>query len=299
MQSAVKAQLLLLCFVFLVVETSGRDNGPGGGVAQRLEVTGGYPSWSPDGNKLLFYAPGVGGKPDLFVQSKDGTVRQLTQTDAREDEPTWSPDGKSIAFVSDRDGNPEIYVMDADGSNQRRLTGHGLRDVHPRFLPGGQRILFNRENREEGSSGAEIWEMTLRGDGLRRIARDSQALLTYASPSPRDGSLLHVRWFRVSGGPPNTEIFLMEADGTNPRQLTQHSGADGWPAWSPDGKRICFASDRSGALELYLMNPEGQEVIRLTTDGAQGGYRRPAWSPDGSRIVTNRGESEIFVVAVP
>jgi len=100
---------------------------------------------------------------------------------------------------------------------------------------------------------------------------------------PRIGSLLNrTRIAFVSNRDENQEIYVMEADGSNLRRLTQNRAQDASPAWSPDGSQIAFTSDRDGNREIYVMKTDGSNVRRLTnyTDDDSD----PAWSPDGSRI---------------
>ncbi len=89
----------------------------------------------------------------------------------------------------------------------------------------------------------------------------------------------------------------MNADGTEVRQLTDNDDWDWFPAWSPDGTRIAFESDRDGDDEIFVMKADGTQVRQLTdNDDRDSG---PAWSPDGKHIafVSNRyGNSEIFVM---
>ncbi|MEJ7758383.1 MAG: hypothetical protein WKF55_02200 [Gemmatimonadaceae bacterium] len=95
----------------------------------------------------------------------------------------------------------------------------------------------------------------------------------------------------------NREIMVINSNGTGERQLTFEPSADVDPAWSPDGNRIAFASDRDGNREVYVMNADGSAQVRLTST-ASGDYH-PAWSPDGRRIafVSERnGNAEIYVM---
>lgn len=93
------------------------------------------------------------------------------------------------------------------------------------------------------------------------------------------------------------EIYIMNVDGSNVRQLTYNNTDDNLPRVSPDGQRIAFISNRDGNEEVYVMNRDGSEQARLTFDSAQD--RLPAWSPDGSEIVfqSNRdGLMDIFIM---
>jgi dipeptidyl aminopeptidase/acylaminoacyl peptidase len=78
------------------------------------------------------------------------------------------------------------------------------------------------------------------------------------------------------------EIYVMNADGSNPTNLSTSSASDRSPVWSPDGARIAFFSGRHHDWVIYVMNPDGSNRIRLTNDHNDGRY--PVWSPDGSKI---------------
>lgn len=94
-----------------------------------------------------------------------------------------------------------------------------------------------------------------------------------------------------------SEIYVMDANGTGQSRLTNNYVKDWAPAWSPDGQRIAFVSDRDGNMEIYVMNADGSDVTRLTYDA--GFDSRPCWSPDQSRIAFDSdrdGDGEIYVM---
>lgn len=96
----------------------------------------------------------------------------------------------------------------------------------------------------------------------------------------------------------NLELVLLGLDGKVRRNLTNDSAADSFPAWSPDGRKIAFQSNREGPQNLFVMDPDGGHVRRLSTN--PNGDLTPAWSPDGERIVFSRyapsGEADILVM---
>ncbi|HUP86529.1 MAG TPA: hypothetical protein VM143_12745 [Acidimicrobiales bacterium] len=95
----------------------------------------------------------------------------------------------------------------------------------------------------------------------------------------------------------NYEIYTVDADGRNPKNLTMHPGHDGEPAWSPDHTRLAFDSDRNGGFDIYIMNADGSGLAQVTTEPAPDGY--PTWSPDGTQLAFTSfrdGNSEIYVM---
>src|SRR6185295_14705278 len=96
----------------------------------------------------------------------------------------------------------------------------------------------------------------------------------------------------------DNDIFVMNADGTAPVNLTHHRGNDTYPAWSPDCRRIVFNSDRDGVMAVYSMRDDGGDVRRITRDDNES--LRPDWSPDGRRIAFGRTldptSDELFVI---
>jgi TolB protein len=80
----------------------------------------------------------------------------------------------------------------------------------------------------------------------------------------------------------NSEVFVADSDGSNQRNLTRDPAFDGWPAWSPDGTQIAFASNRNSRYQVFVMNADGDNVQLLAN--TEGRATTPKWSPDGVRI---------------
>jgi hypothetical protein len=196
-------------------------------------------------------------------------------------EPAWSPDGARIAFVTCQGGNREIAVMAADGSGQTRLTDGSADDFSPDWSPDGSRIAFVR--------GTNIFVMNADGSGQTSIRQGGSPADPVWSP---DGTQIAFRDQNVPAH--STEIYLMNADGSNVRQLTSSIlfAGNSKPSWSPDGTRILFLFFDSFICGifgnrctdgLYVMNADGgnrKSVIQPIVDN-------PGWSPDGTLIIFN------------
>jgi len=207
---------------------------------------------------------------DIYRAEADGSrLTPLTRTDGYDAEATIAPDGL-IVFTSVRDGDMEIYSMRPDGSDVKRLTNRPGPDGGPFFSHDGQRIVFR--GREPGP-GAEL-------DDYRALLKEGL-------------------W-----RPTSLELFVMDRDGRNLRQVTRLGGANFAPSWHPDGKRIIFASNihdpKGRNFDLYLVNVDGSGLERVTFNETFDGF--PMFSPDGRKLVfaSNRqakseGETNVFI----
>jgi Tol biopolymer transport system component len=248
-------------------------------------------AFSGTNGQIVFtsYPWGNSGYWDIYAMSSDGTDRKkLTNDPAWDGDPVFSPDGTKIAFATNRNGNYEIYVMNADGTAEKRLTNNPDEDRQPAFSPDGKRIAFTRvvEN-SYYTYNSEVYIMNLDGTGEKRLT-NSLGGDDFPTFSP-DGTEIAFRSCRNG----NSEIYAIDSNGDNPVNLTKSSAWDGQPDFSADGTKIAFASQPGGAAgrctfsdftssDIYVMNPDGTEQKRLTTDPGQDS--QPNFSADGTKI---------------
>jgi len=190
---------------------------------------------------------------------------------------SWSPDGERVAFEMDPqgDGNLEIFVMSAKGKDVRQLTESPARDLWPDWFPDGQRIAFTSER----NGLPNLYVMNADGSDEQPLtdALDSASREPAVSP---DGQQVAF-WRETPFAPPT--IWVLNVDGSGETQLTLPGPyADMSPQWSPDGETIVFASDRTGAFEIYAMDADGENLVQLT-DSPDADFS-PTFSPDGQRI---------------
>lgn len=210
---------------------------------------------------------------DIYVSNADGkNIKPLTTTKGYDAEATVSPDGKKIIFTSTRDGDLDLYSMDINGKNVKRLTNELGYDGGAFFSPDGKQIVYRSYHPK---TEAEI---------ARYKLRLSEDLIE----------------------PNNFEVWVMNADGTNKRQVTKLGAASFAPFFSPDGKKIIFCTNhfatdpRKRNFDLALINVDGTGLERVTFNESFDGF--PMFSPDGKKLVfaSNRnaaktGDTNVFI----
>ncbi len=183
------------------------------------------PSFSPDGRRMAF-ARSLDGNTEIFVSGADGSnLRRLTFTGAIDTNPAWSPTGNEIAFTSSRSGRPDIWVMDPEGTNVQRITTEGDYNDGAAWSPDGTQIAY--ATRRGGVFQIAITDRTTLKTRLLTSGAGAKESPTF-SPDGR-----RIAYSLSLGGREGkeTQIWVMDADGRNPRQLTSE-GNNYSPAWS-------------------------------------------------------------------
>ena len=244
-------------------------------------------------NGRLAFAIDFGGNADIYSVMPNGEgLRRLTDSPGFDACPSYSANGKEIAYcggVQAAGGVIEIWVMKANGKKQRQVTDIGGRMTFPDFSPDGNRIAFS--GLTPGATNADVFVINADGTGLVRLTTSpGNDLFPVWSP---DGSLIAF----VSDRTGIAQIWVMNADGTNQRQLTfDPARKDQLPDWSPDGTRIAYATnDRVLGSDVWVMDADGTDQRRVTDDPDR--QIGAAWSPDGTKIAfLNLDDRTVYVV---
>jgi Tol biopolymer transport system component len=209
---------------------------------------------------------------DIYMARADGSRRRrLTRFGVYTAEGVLSPDGRKIVFTSLKGGDLDIYVMNVDGTALKQLTNQLGYDGGPWWSPDGKQIVY-RANHPTTQADVKAYTDLL----AQRLVR-----------------------------PNKMDLWLMDADGRNQRQITHLGAASFGPSWTADGRKIIFSSNhhtdpRLGNFDLFLINPDGSELEQVTTASTFDGF--PMFSPDGKKVVwasnrhdANPHETNIFI----
>ena len=208
----------------------------------------------PDRQKIKKYVWPIYDSYDIFVADFNGKiVKQLTNTVGYDAEGTISPKGDKIIFTSTRNGDIDLYTMNIDGSDVKQITHEVGYDGGACFSPDGSKIVWRASRPQTPEELKEYKDLLAQGLVM----------------------------------PTHMELFVANADGSDAHQVT-HLGKANWaPAFTPDSKKIVFASDyeyeRGFPFNLYLVNLDGTGLERISHDGSFDAF--PMFSPDGKKFI--------------
>ncbi len=224
------------------------------------------PDWSQG------YVWGIYPGYEIYRANADGSNPvNITNSPGYDAEATITRDGKKIVFTSTRNGDLDIYTMDADGKNVKQLTNQIGYDGGPFWSYDGKWIVYRASHPDTDAAKKEYLDLLKKG-----LIR-----------------------------PKSLELWIMKADGSQKRQLTQLNAASFGPYFFPNGKRIIFSSNSGstggmGNFELWAIDTDGKNLERITYNDTFDGF--PMFSSDGKKLVfasnrhnAKRGDTNIFI----
>jgi Tol biopolymer transport system component len=251
---------------------------------------------------------------DIYVSPLDvESPIRLTFRRADDGQPAWSPDGTRLAFKTAQAGSNQLAVINADGTGETLLTRtFRFSEGQPAWSPDATKLLYRRTPENPLVQNGDTWVLDIEKSAEHPATPETQPVLLrtgderYPSYSP-DGTQIAFRGDLDLAEPSgDEEIYVMNADGTDVRQLTSNADFDSAPSWSPDGKRILFERAPAGTFtpgteaqekDIYVMRADGTHVRRLTD--SPGLDEGPEFSPDGTKIAFSSardGQQEIYVM---
>jgi Tol biopolymer transport system component len=270
-------------------EPSGEATFVGEGTAPR------HVAASPDGSRLAFTRFSMRSNLWTIPVSRDtgaatGPPVQLTRgTQLRNQLAAFSPDGRRIAYQTARQGSGrEIWLIDPDGGRQSYLVSDAAYSW-PTWLPGGRELAFVGLDGDRQE--VRTIDVTTRRSRKLVDVGETWALGVELSPGGR----------RVAFSKPDARgvenVWVLDIENGSPRQLTFDREGAGYPAWSPDGRRVAVSifRERNQVSQIGVVPAAGGELVQLTSERAQDFHGR--WSPDGERILFARSDANIFWVS--
>ena len=245
-------------------------------------------AWTPDGK--IVYTSLAGGNLDLWIMNADGTNQKQLTTDPREDtSPLVSPDGRYIVFNSLRGPLPSVWRMNLDGSNVKQLTDK--EDYPLAITPDSKSIIFTSWRTTKMS----LWRISIDGGEPVQI---SNLFITAGSISP-DGKLIACRYREENPNSPMKLLLLPIEGGAPVKSIDLLPTTGGALQWSPDGKSLLVADNRTGTSNLWSLPLDGGPMKQITDfkpDYIFAFDRQ--WSGDGKLMAMSRGTVTSDVILI-
>ena len=242
------------------------------------------PSWSPDGRRIAFWTA-KRGRRDIYTIDRSGkeeSLEAITSDVPIDWNPVWAPDGRSIYFSSDRDGAMNLWRVPVDEKSGKRIGEPEAVRTPAQYagfisLSGNGNTFVYESSRESGELlRLSLDPATLRVSGAATPVFTGSTRFRSTVPSP-DGKV--IAYTNIGA---QEDVFVVAADGSGLRQLTNDAHRDRGASWWPDGSRIIFYSNRGGQYDLWTVRPDGSGLTR-SSEFAEGA-NFPRVSPDATRV---------------
>jgi Tol biopolymer transport system component len=248
-----------------------------------------HPAWSPDGKQIVYQARQAGGRANLLLMDVEAALlsagnaeghKLTTKLDSQR--PAWSPDAAWVAFDAWNGRSTSICIIPPSGIEPQCLTDTGVDAdaFDPSWSADGSMIACAVHSHPGGENlgwrihilDVEAAKEDPRGNHMHRLLPEADSEQDTPAWSP-DGN--RIAFSAVRDG--QWELFVVDVDGTNLRQLTTHSADDLHPTWSPDGSALAFQSNPEAQWDIYVVHSDGTGLLRLTSDPAND--CNPSWRP--------------------
>src|SRR5580765_535401 len=235
-------------------------------------------------NARIAFGINVNGNTDVYTARPDGQdLRRLTTDPGFDACAAYAADGRRIAYCSGQGGGAvQVWTMNQDGTDKQQVTHMSVTAIFPDFSPDGSKIVFCAG---PSTFARDIYVVNSDGSDLTRLTSGAGNNV-YPAFSPNGRKIVF-----TSNRTGTSQVWLMNADGSNQRQLTfDLQPKDQVPDWSPNGSKIAYLADTHGIADMgnswgdiWVMNANGAHQHQITSGAS---FYGTAWSPDGTRIAT-------------
>lgn len=219
------------------------------------------PAWSPDGNRIAYAVQREKSYPVIYVQSLNGAATVVTPYKGSNMSPSFSPDGSKILFSGSHEGSAHIYEISASGGNLRKLTNWPSSEVQPSYAPDGKSFVFVSD--KAGFNKPQIYRYEFGSGRTTKVSNSGYATSPQFSSDGSQIAFLNGR-----------SASIMNSSGAVTANLG-NTGIDEAPSFSPNGKRVVYASTQGGKGVLTIKSLNGGESFGKS---GQGIIRSPVWS---------------------
>lgn len=230
-----------------------------------------FPSWSSDGDSILYTSYRQNNRPLLFLSSRargrPGRLLRQVEENVPQYRGVFSPTGERIAVVMSTNGAADIFTSRPDGSRLKQLTKNRVIDVSPTWSPDGKRLAFVSDR----TGAPQVYVMNSDGSNFQRLTFQG-SYNTNPAWSP-DG-----QWIAYESRLESQfDIWLIDLEGRVNVPLLNHPRSDESPTWAPNSRKIAFSSGRRGRADIYVVDVSGDHLQRITHD--TGDNTSPSWGP--------------------
>ena len=255
-------------------------------------------------SKLVTSRSTVPGQKEIFVMDWDGAnSKQISNHKTIAQSPTWAPDGKSIAYsafayhANEKSRNLDMFIYNLTTGRRSLVSYRQGINSGAAFMPDGKSLLLTLSN----GGNPDLYKMSIDGRSLTKLTTGRSGDLNVEPSASYDGTKIAFSSNRNE----RPHIFVMNSDGSSPKQITFAGVYNSTPSFSPDGKKIVFAGYESNHFDIFVMDADGTNMVRLTSDAKSSGKlsnnEDPTFAPDGRHILfrsDRTGKYQLYIVNI-